>query len=238
VDVTGTDKNRVFAVPQHTLMRQNEIRHAELPFTVRVQKYLVNSSMANRPADSTETPPATQGFGPHLTLREQPHVTEMNRRDVPSAIIELITSQGSLGTWVVSEYLEQPQTVAVGGRTYELTLRPRRHYKPFSLHLLEFNHDRYPGTEIPKNFSSRVVLNRPDTGEKREVLIYMNNPLRYGGETYYQASFDRDDKGSVLQVVRNPSWLTPYFSCVLVGVGLTVQFLMHLIPFIKRRMLT
>ena len=24
-------------------------------------------------------------------------------------------------------------------------------------------------------------------GEKREVLIYMNSPLRYAGETYYQA---------------------------------------------------
>jgi cytochrome c biogenesis protein ResB len=73
--------------------------------------------------------------------------------------------------------------------------------------LKEFNHDRYPGTEIPKNFSSRVLLNRPDTGERREVLIYMNNPLRYWGETYYQASFDRDDQGSILQVVRKMAGL-------------------------------
>ena len=77
-----------------------------------------------------------------------------------------------------------------------------------------------PGTDIPKNFSSRVLLQRPETGEKREVLIYMNNPLRYAGETYYQSSFDPDDHGTILQVVHNPSWLTPYFSCVLVGVGL------------------
>ena len=95
----------------------------------------------------------------------------------------------------------------------------QRFYKPFSLHLVEFKHDRYPGTDIPKNFSSRVRLQRPDTGEDREVLIYMNNPLRYAGETFYQASFDRDDQGTILQVVRNPSWLTPYFSCVLVAPG-------------------
>ena len=81
-------------------------------------------------------------------------------------------------------------------------------------------------------------MNRPDTGERREVLIYMNNPLRYWGETYYQASFDRDDQGSVLQVVRNPSWLTPYFSCVLVACGMVVQFLIHLVPFLKRRLAT
>ena len=52
---------------------------------------------------------------------------------------------------------------------------------PFSLQLLKFHHDIYPGTDIPKNFSSRVRLQSLDTGENREVLIYMNNPLRYAG---------------------------------------------------------
>ena len=93
-----------------------------------------------------------------------------------------------------------------------MLLRPTRFYKPFNLHLVEFKHDVYPGTEIPKNFSSRVRLRRSDTGEDREVLISMNNPLRYNGETYYQASFDQDDQGTILQVVHNPSWLAPYFS--------------------------
>jgi hypothetical protein len=74
-----------------------------------------------------------------------------------------------------------------------------------------------------------------ETGEQREVLIYMNNPLRYEGETYYQASFDRDDQGTVLQVVRNPSWLTPYFACVMVGVGMVWQFLSHLIGFASKQ---
>jgi hypothetical protein len=114
-------------------------------------------------------------------------------------------------------------------------LRPTRLYKPFTLHLVEFRHDKYPGTDIPKNFSSRVRLERPETGENREVLIYMNNPLRYAGDTYYQASFDNDNQGTVLQVVHNPSWLTPYFSCVMVGIGLIIQFSSHLTEFAKKR---
>jgi hypothetical protein len=36
-------------------------------------------------------------------------------------------------------------------------------------------------------------------------------------------------------VVRNPSWITPYVGCILVGVGLLVQFLIHLTKFIARR---
>jgi hypothetical protein len=99
---------------------------------------------------------------------------------------------------------------------------------------LEFRHDRYPGTEIPKNFSSRILLTDPRNGTRREVLIYMNNPLRYGGETYYQASYDPDEQGTVLQVVRNPSWLTPYIACLLVSVGLVLQFSIHLFRFTTR----
>jgi hypothetical protein len=94
----------------------------------------------------------------------------------------------------------------------------------------------YVGTDIPKNFSSRVQLESPRTGDNREVKIYMNNPLRYAGETFYQASYDQDDHGTILQVVHNPSWLTPYFSCILVGAGLVVQFMTHLLGFsFKRR---
>jgi hypothetical protein len=152
----------------------------------------------------------------------------MERRDMPSGILEIITPQGSAGTYLVTAFIPRPQELTLNGRHYQLALRPERFYKPFSLHLVEFRHDKYPGTDIPKNFSSRVRLHRSGTGEDREVLIYMNNPLRYWGETYYQASFDPDDQGSVLQVVRNPGWLTPYVACVLVGLGLTIQFLTHL----------
>ena len=76
--------------------------------------------------------------------------------------------------------------------------------------------------------------------EAREVLIFMNNPLRYAGTTFYQAGFDPNNdrlqrKVTILQVVENPSWLTPYFSCVLVGAGLIIQFMSHLIGFAMKR---
>ena len=63
----------------------------------------------------------------------------------------------------------------------------------------------------------------------------MNEPLRYAGETFYQASFDKDDQGTVLQVVRNPSWLTPYFACVMVAAGMVLQFMTHLVRFASKR---
>ena len=160
----------------------------------------------------------------------------MDQRDIPSAIVEIQAPDKSLGTWLVSEYIERPQQFTYKNRTYKLELRPRRYYSPFTIRLLEFRHDVYAGTDTPKNFSSRVQLQAPATSENREVKIYMNNPLRYAGETFYQASFDQDNHGTILQVVHNPSWLTPYFSCILVGLGLVVQFMTHLLGFsFKRR---
>ena len=40
---------------------------------------------------------------------------------------------------------------------------------------------------------------------------------------------------SILQVVRNPSWVLPYVSCILMAIGLLTQFGIHLIGFIRKR---
>jgi len=235
IDRTDPMADSVVAVPQRALMRQKEIRQSALPFVVKVRAFYANSKLAERAPNAAQPPAATQGAGQHATVQAEPRVTDMDQRDVPSAVVELVAPQGSLGSWLLSEYVKMSQEVTCNNRTYQLALRLRRFYKPFSLQLLEFRHDVYPGTDIPKNFSSRVRLERPDTGEKREVLIYMNNPLRYAGETFYQASFDKDDQGTVLQVVHNPSWLTPYFSCILVGLGLVWQFMTHLLGFTLKK---
>jgi hypothetical protein len=102
--------------------------------------------------------------------------------------------------------------------------------------LKKFRHDVYPGTDIPKNFSSLVHLSRPSTGEERDVLISMNQPLRYGGKAFYQESFGKNDTLSILQVVENPGWLLPYASCVLVAAGLVFHFAFSLRQsFVRRR---
>ncbi len=235
VDTTDPASDQVVTIPDRLLAQGGDITRPELPFALRVKPFYGNSSLTEKPADGYTEVKVTAGMGAGIWWRELPHVTKMDERDMPSGIVELLTPQASLGTYLVSGFLARPQEFKHNGHTYQLALRPVRYYKPFNLHLVEFKHDRYAGTDIPKNFSSRVRLQRPDTGEDREVLIYMNNPLRYAGETYYQASFDKDDQGTVLQVVHNPSWLTPYFACVMVAAGMMLQFMTHLIRFASKR---
>ena len=100
--------------------------------------------------------------------------------------------------------------------------------------LKDFTHETYPGTQIPKNFSSKVAPRRRRENEHRQVAIYMNHPLRYHGDTYYQSGFEPDNSGTVLQVVRNPGYQAPYVACVIVAIGLIFQFTLHLTGFARR----
>jgi hypothetical protein len=235
IDATDPDNDKVVAIPESFLAKEKIITQADLPFTIKVEKFYPNSSLSEQVSAEFPKTDANQLPGSEFGVKPEPRVTSTDFRDIPSAVIELTTRESSLGKWLVSGSLNL-QSFTMGNRTYRIGIRPVRFYKPFSLHLVDFRHAIYKGTDVPKDFSSIVRLQRPSTGEDREVRIYMNNPLRYNGETYYQADWDHeDDRGTVLQVVHNPGWLTPYISCGLVLFGLLIQFSMHLIVFVIRR---
>ncbi len=236
MDTTDPAADHVFAIPTGILARGGTIQYPRLPFTVHTLAYYPNSSLQPRSrAPGAPPSPADQGFGPDVVAAPEPVTYRQDEVNAPSAFVELAGPEGRLGTWLVSALFTEPQEVPFQGRTWQLVLRPARDYYPFSLTLLKFSHDRYPGTDIPKNFSSRVRLRSADGRVDREVLIYMNNPLRYAGLTFYQAGFENNDRTTVLQVVHNPSWQLPYVSCVLMALGLVIQFGIHLFGFIRRR---
>ncbi len=236
-DTTDPKADQVVSIPERPLARLETVQHPRLPFRVAVKTFLPNSTLQMRAPNAAADPaaPATQGVGPQILATLKPLTYKADERNLPSAFVELIGPDGPIGTWLVSPLLEEPQAFAFAGRTYKMALRFARHYKPFSLTLLKFSHDRYAGTDIPKNFSSRIRLNTPDGRDDREVLIYMNNPLRYAGLTFYQAGFENNDTTTVLQVVRNPSWLIPYIACAVMTLGLLLQFGLHLTAFFAKR---
>jgi hypothetical protein len=238
IDTSDATSDQVIAIPEGLLARKGSIHHPKLPFRIEVKSYYPNSMLASRPADGAAASPSDQasaGVGSHVTAVPQPVTHRPNERNVPAAIIEVIGADGSLGTWLASTELPMPQEFRHDNRTWRIALRVRRTYQPFSLTLLKFSHDRYAGTDIPKNFSSRLRLTTPDGRENREVLVYMNNPLRHEGVTFYQAGFQNDDRTTILQVVRNPAWSLPYVACTMMTLGLTWQFGFHLIGFIRKR---
>lgn len=237
-DITDPTTDEVVSIPESYLARQRVVQDPKLPFRVVTKAYYPNSSLIMRQSaeNAPGMPPtlATTGIGLRVNAAPEPITFKQDERNTPAAFVELIGPQGSLGTWLVSTQLPAPQPFEFGGRQWKITLRFKRAYHPFSITLLKFSHDVYPGTQIPKNFSSRIRLATADDQNGREVLIYMNNPLRYSGLTFYQSGYE-GERTTILQVVRNPSWLLPYISCSLIAAGLLIQFGIHLVGFIRKR---
>jgi ResB-like family len=257
IDVTDPKHQNVVTIPETLLVQGGEIHPPGLPFSIRANKFYENSfPVGPMGAGNGESLKATQGIGQRLLFLPAAEAKSMDDENVPSALVEVIANGTSLGEWTTSLWFTapplvaklqanagdlmkisfaDPQTFSLGGHTYELALRSTRYYQTFTIGMLEFKHDLYLGTEVEKNFSSKIHLSDPAHGEDRDVLIHMNAPLRYNGLTFYQAAFERGDKVSILQVVRNPAAITPYLACSLVALGLLVQFLTHLIGFGRKQ---
>lgn len=270
---TNSAGERTVALPAEWLAASGEIQNTNLPFTIRVKQFWNNSDMQFRAPMMTNGPPlAPNGIAQNFDFQPAADVKTMDDKNAPTAIIEIVTPGGSLGEWVVSDWtadgakieevrdnytpdlgpvmtgkiianLTRPQSVIVNGTPYTFEIRPQRTYFPFSITLLKATHTIYEGTDIPKDFRSRVQLQNPQTGENREVVISMNNPLRYEGLTFYQQQMTAGDVSeraglapwSLLEVVHNPSWLTPYIGCGMMAAGLIVQFMFHLVGFITKK---
>ena len=234
IDVTDPTWDEVYSVPDTLLAKGGAIVIPGTPITLNVKRYFPNAELSNL-AEGALPSMATAGVGQGASVVEVPVVSADNEMNQTSAFVEPVAGGRSYGIWLASLALGAPQSFIHEGRTYVLSMRLRRQYLPYAFTLKQFRHDVYPGTDIPKNFSSLVQVVNPSQKESREVLIYMNQPLRYEGKSFYQASFGKNDTLSVLSVVENPGWLLPYVSCALVSLGLLVHFAIVLRRSLKRR---
>lgn len=72
---------------------------------------------------------------------------------------------------------------------------------PFALKLVDFQLERYPGSNSPSSFTSEVILLDQSEGIEEVHRIFMNNILKYKGYRFYQSSWDQEDeKGTILSV--------------------------------------
>ncbi|MEN1679394.1 MAG: cytochrome c biogenesis protein CcsA [Planctomycetota bacterium] len=240
-DASNPDEVRVTVIPQSLIARAAggaPIGDAALPFDVRVEEFNIHSRLFN--ARPKEENPATKGVGLQVIAQPAAPVSGVDNEEVnvASTYVELLSKETgeSLGTYLGHNFHDQEQAVDAGEKTYGMELRYKRVYKPYSVKLHDFSFTRYPGTEIAKDFRAEVRLIDPSKSVDRDVAIWMNNPLRYGGDTLYQSRFDqRSEETTYLQVVTNGVWLVPYLSCQIVLVGMLWHFGQSLQTFARRR---
>ncbi|MDR2681000.1 MAG: cytochrome c biogenesis protein CcsA [Tannerella sp.] len=72
------------------------------------------------------------------------------------------------------------------------------HPLPFDVELVKFMLKRYPGSMSPSSYESELLVHVD--GKVRREKVFMNNVLDVKGYRFFQASYDPDEKGSVLSV--------------------------------------
>jgi ABC-type transport system involved in cytochrome c biogenesis permease subunit len=226
----------------------------ELPFDVRVVQWLQNSGVTR--VGPVAPNPATVGLGlGWLAQGRPPEGGTSSMPNVASAYVQL-TERGTgrdLGTHLVSQFLndqsrifmggagDEFDTVEAGGRSWRLGLRFRRTVKPYAIRLDDVRRIDYSASETPRDYSSYVTFTDLATGAEQKGRIWMNNPVRYRGETFYQSQYSTVDLGAGqvgemtgLQVVENAGWLVPYVACVLAFWGMLAHFGLTFVRFADR----
>ena len=115
----------------------------------------------------------------------------------------------------------EPEIVEVDNLKVGLSYGSKAYELPFSITLNDFIADKYPGTEKAyAAFKSKItVLNSQE--DYFDYDIYMNHVLDHKGYRFFQASFDPDEKGTVLSVNHDwwGTWIT-YIGYFLLYLGL------------------
>lgn len=241
IDKTDPNFDDVYTIPENTFKKGNLIKIENAPFSVKAEKYFPNADLGLKSQNPTAPASiANQGAALKMGLVAFPkkQTFKDNEINTATAYAHVYANDKDLGIWLVSNLIDDnfpSQKFTHNGHDYEIALRFKRTYLPFSLKLLKFTHERYPGTQIPKNFSSLVDIIDSSKKDNRQTLIYMNHPLRYKGFTFYQSSFGEQETESMFQVVRNPSRLLPYIAVWVVGLGLLIHFLIRLWFYLKKR---
>jgi hypothetical protein len=237
-EVTDQEGVQEYVIPGRDFLFLNKgqrrtFEHPDLPFQLHLVQYLRNCRpMAKGPMFTAPTPVVDGVF---LDPKQPDMEAE---RNLAGAYVLAEEKQGGGKhqgiLWGVNVH---PWTVPIGERTWAVDLRRKRWELPFDIRLDQFTRELHPHTSTPKVFLSDVTKFEEDHSQK--IKITMNEPLRHGGYTLYQASWGPQNARpgerlySTLAVVRNPSDQWPLYSCIIIALGLLLHFVQKLMKHVR-----
>ncbi len=120
--------------------------------------------------------------------------------------------------------------VSVGDQILEAGFRRDRISLPFKIHLEKFNMGVDPGTTKAASYESSVSVVDPGAKDAPKGIISMNEPLEYGGYTFYQASYQMRDGQppiSVFSVNFDPGRWVKYAGSLTMVFGILLMFYLN-----------
>lgn len=234
-EIANGEKSKPYVVPAGPLKALDpedrlEVELPELPFDLVVTSWMRNSDL-KRSADDDD---GNVVDGLVLSWKKPVQTEEENAAGCLVDVISRETGEKVRRLLLYGPNTDQV-TATVDGKVYGFELTREIWPMPFRVHLDESIGNYYPGTMKPSFFQSKITRIAED-GHKK-FTIRMNEPMRYGGYTLYQARWSGETEvpQSGFAIVRNPSDQWPKWSLYIAMAGLTVHFGMKLFGFIGRK---
>ncbi len=211
-------------------------RMPDMPFDLELTGFQKNTV----PVSANERAPDRQQFiADGYFLMEKPKLAKAEEAERYTAGIYgriLNRDNTKSAPFILAGASFHPFSYRVGERIFTVDMRKRLWPMPFTLKLDKFTAAFHPGTMRPSKFVSEVT--RLESGAEAKATVQMNEPMRYEGYTFFQASYGPPGAGpgdkmySVFEVVKNPADKWPEYSLWIVAFGMAVTFLIKLFSFL------
>lgn len=121
--------------------------------------------------------------------------------------------------------IAQNKIFSFNGLNYALAYGRRYREIPFTVGCVDFQLERYAGSNMPASFASDIVIVDEKNNVNRKKHLYMNHVVDYAGYRFFQSSYDEEDeKGTVLSV--NYDWWgtnVTYLGYLLMAIGMILS---------------
>lgn len=200
----------------------------KLPFEMKVTGYLGASEMrmsANAPGAGK----VVDGFA--LNAVERDTTEEMNMAGCYVTISKDGADVQELLLWSANQ---QPVSFNIDGTRYGMILTKKVWPMPFEVELHKTVGEYYPGTRKPSWFQSDVT--KVADGDRTDYEIVMNDPMRHGGFTLFQARWDEPQGRpySGFAIVKNPSDRWPEYAIYVAATSMGFHFVFMLGLYVLR----
>lgn len=238
--VTASDETDAVVIPETAFIdlgpeNTRTVTSPALPFTVTFSDFVLNGRPM--PADGTNPGSSENRVVDGAFLASLPPEKE-HERNLSGVYVTLTSSTGETRESILWGGQNAPWTVPMENRDYVIDFHKRRWPLPFTVTLDKFTRKTHARTSMPSAFVSEVT--RTEDGTAQQVRISMNEPMRYKGYTFYQASFGSipgpqgEELFSVLAVARNPADRWPIYACAIITAGLILHFGSKLTRYLKQ----
>lgn len=227
------DRTSPVVVPSEDLVSLGEddiltVNSEDLPFDIKVTGYLGASEM-RLARNEKNAGKIIDGFT--LNGVERNNTEEMNMAGCYVTILKDGEEVQELLLWAANQ---QPVSFNIDNTRYGILLTKKVWPMPFEVELHKTVGEYYPGTRKASWFQSDVT--KVADGDRTEYEIVMNDPMRHGGFTLFQARWDEPEGRpySGFAIVKNPSDRWPEYAIYVATISMLVHFLWMLGLYVAR----